>query len=174
MEGQSNHFRVQPEHSGFFCPQRKLFHRAWRRWVLPGLNPPGGKKVLTAAPSHLPFSSKGEGSATQGPGTERLRPDPRAAMDRWRDRKMWNIGVYNGIFFSKEKEGNPAVWNMAGPRRLHGNWSEPCREYCMISIMCGLLKKKVELLNTKCRMVVTRWGVWGRGNGQMLVRRYKP
>ena len=43
--------------------------------------------------------------------------------------------------------------------------------YCMVSLICGILKKKVKLVNMENRKVVAGAGGWE--NGERLVNRYK-
>ena len=57
----------------------------------------------------------------------------------FKELKSYIVGyIYNGILFSHEREGNPAICdNMDGPREI--NQTEKGK-YCMISLVCGISK----------------------------------
>lgn len=47
-----------------------------------------------------------------------------------------------------KKEGNPAIYKNMGETKGHyANWNKPEKDkYCMVSFICGILKKKTNLI----------------------------
>ena len=52
--------------------------------------------------------------------------------------------IYNGILFSHEKEGNPAIcYNMNEPGGHYAKWNKSEKyKYCMVSLIVESKKKK--------------------------------
>ena len=58
------------------------------------------------------------------------------------------VYLYNGTFLSHKKEWNNAICrNMDGPRDYHTKSSKPDKDKYMISLTCGMLKKKMMQIN---------------------------
>lgn len=57
-----------------------------------------------------------------------------------------------------KKEGNPAIYKNMGETKGHyANWNKPEKDkYCMVSFICGILKKKNQSHRNRRRMMVAR------------------
>ena len=91
-----------------------------------------------------------------------------------------DIYVYVGISFTLKK--NPAICDdMDEPGGQHAKWNKPDRERknCMVSLTCGILKKKkqqVELIETEYNggyPGVKGWGKRGEIDKRMQTFSYK-
>ena len=56
---------------------------------------------------------------------------------------VYYIPLHNGMWVSRKKEWNLVIYNMDGPRGIiKWNQSNRKEKYCIISLTCGILKKK--------------------------------
>ena len=57
------------------------------------------------------------------------------------------VYIYSGVLLSHKKEWNNAICsNMGGPIDYHTKWSKPEKcKYHMVSFICGLQNKKVQM-----------------------------
>ena len=69
------------------------------------------------------------------------------SIERWID-KGDVLYKYNGILLNHKKEWSHVICsNMDGPRDYHAKWSKSTEKdkYCMMSLICGIWKKKKEI-----------------------------
>ena len=56
------------------------------------------------------------------------------------------VYIHNGISFSLKKEGNPVICkNIDETGGYYVKWKKPDKaKYCMVSIICGILKSRTQ------------------------------
>lgn len=92
-----------------------------------------------------------------------------------KDEQVKKVGyIYTMEYPAIKKEGNPAIWdNMdtSGGHVLSEMSQIEKDKYCVVSLLCGIFKKKKPVLQKQNRMVVA--GAEGEGNGEVKVKEYK-